>query len=282
MATRQEVHAALKATSRTFFIPIRRLPDGLQEAVAAAYLCMRAVDEIEDHPTMENHEKAQLLHTISMIFQAQTSVDEFSPQELERGMEPYRQVLPEVTLRLAEWACHAPAFIAPRIWEATASMADRMAHWAATGWRIINKSDLDRYTFSVAGAVGLLLSDISAWFDGVQLHRSPAIQMGRGLQAVNILRNRVEDRGRGVDYFPEGWGLEEMYQYARHNLVQADSYMKTLPRSAFVRVIRIPLALAFATLEVLARGGTKLSRQAVLQIVQQLDGGIEIFIQQNS
>ena len=36
----------LKDTSRTFFIPIVRLPQRLQEAVGSAYLCMRAIDEI--------------------------------------------------------------------------------------------------------------------------------------------------------------------------------------------------------------------------------------------
>ena len=77
-ATQKDVHAVLKATSRTFFIPIVRLPGGIQEAVASAYLCMRAIDEIEDHPALENLEKARLLRGISLIFQAQTSVDDFA------------------------------------------------------------------------------------------------------------------------------------------------------------------------------------------------------------
>jgi len=272
MATYREVNAALKATSRTFFIPINRLPDGIKEAVAAAYLCMRNVDEIEDHPRLSNPEKATLLRQISLFLQAQTSVEEFASQELRGELAPYRNVLPDVTLRLDEWACHAPAFIAPRIWEATAAMADRMAHWAATGWQVLTEADLDRYTFSVAGAVGILLTDLSAWFDGIQLNRTHAIQMGRGLQAVNILRNRVEDLTRGVDLFPEGWGIQEMDIYARRNLSLAETYLKTLPGSVFVRVIRVPLALAFATLDVLAYGGTKLSRGDVIRIVQQLDG----------
>ena len=34
----------LQETSRTFFLPIRQLPPGLQEAIASAYLCMRATD----------------------------------------------------------------------------------------------------------------------------------------------------------------------------------------------------------------------------------------------
>lgn len=34
----------LEETSRTFYIPIVKLPPGAQEAVASAYLCLRAID----------------------------------------------------------------------------------------------------------------------------------------------------------------------------------------------------------------------------------------------
>ena len=79
-------------------------------------------------------------------------------------------------------------------------MADRMAYWADNNWKIETESDLDRYTFGVAGAVGLLLSDLWAWYDGTKTNRTQAIGFGRGLQAVNILRNHAEDLTRGVDF----------------------------------------------------------------------------------
>lgn len=34
----------LEETSRTFYIPIVKLPPSVQEAVASAYLCLRAID----------------------------------------------------------------------------------------------------------------------------------------------------------------------------------------------------------------------------------------------
>ncbi|MGH1332669.1 MAG: phytoene/squalene synthase family protein, partial [Exiguobacterium indicum] len=42
---KKDANRVLKATSRTFYIPISRLSQDLQEAVGAAYLCMRAIDE---------------------------------------------------------------------------------------------------------------------------------------------------------------------------------------------------------------------------------------------
>ena len=194
----------LERTSRTFFIPIQQLPPGLMEAVGSAYLCLRAIDEIEDHPTLGHAEKEKLLRNISQTLQA--SAEGIQTDNLLIMTNGYREFLPEVTLQLIDWASLAPPDIAPRIWDATASMADRMADWAGSAWTISTQADLDRYTFGVAGAVGLILSDLWAWYDGTKTDRALAIGFGRGLQAVNILRNRSEDLGRGVDFYPDGLG----------------------------------------------------------------------------
>jgi len=48
-----QLHSALellKTTSRTFFIPISLLPEGLQEAVTSAYLCMRLLIKSKTTP----------------------------------------------------------------------------------------------------------------------------------------------------------------------------------------------------------------------------------------
>jgi farnesyl-diphosphate farnesyltransferase len=254
----------LKRTSRTFFIPISRLPAGLQEAVMAGYLCMRAIDEVEDHPRLDNHTKATLLRSISHVLQTNFAADDFTAV-----LDLCRQELPEVTLYISDWALLAPPSIAPRIWEATATMADRMAQWAENNWTIQTEADLDRYTFGVAGSVGLLLSDLWAWYNATPSNRIHAIGFGRGLQAINILRNHVEDAARGVEFFPTGWQAEDMQAYARRNLAMADAYTSALPPGPILDFCSIPLALAYATLEALASGDGKLNRSDVLQIVNQ-------------
>lgn len=260
----------LKETSRTFFIPISLLPYGLQEAVASAYLCMRAIDQVEDHPTLDGGTKVRLLRQISLNLQAGTEVSAVA--DFAAGLDSYSNELEEVTLRIGEWALLAPATIAPRIWDATAAMADRMAYWAEQNWQIKTEADLDRYTFSVAGAVGLMLSDLWAWYDGTETSRMEAIGFGRGLQSVNILRNHLEDKDRGVDFFPEGWTADDMQRYARRNLKMADAYTQALPKGPALLFCRIPLALATATIDALAQGREKLSRADVMAIVTPLLG----------
>ena len=258
----------LERTSRTFFIPIQRLPPGLIEAVGSAYLCLRAIDEIEDHPTLDYETKERLLRNISQTLQAST--DGINTDNLLLTTDGYHEYLPEVTLQLIDWARLAPAEIAPRIWDATASMADRMADWAGCRWTVSTQADLDRYTFGVAGAVGLILSDLWAWYDGTKTDRSLAIGFGRGLQAVNILRNHTEDLRRGVEFYPIGWDDLAMQAYARQNLVKASAYVQSLPVGPALDFCKIPLALAYATLDALALGKIKLERSEVMRVLEEI------------
>ena len=106
-----------------------------------------------------------------------------------------------------------------------------MAYWVEKNWLIRTEADLNSYTFSVAGAVGLLICDIWTWFDGSQIDRLSAIHFGRGLQSVNILRNREEDTQRGVNFFPSGWAEKQMFAYARKNIEQAKAGIGLIPQN---------------------------------------------------
>ncbi|MGG4034420.1 phytoene/squalene synthase family protein [Paenibacillus cisolokensis] len=255
----------LQKTSRTFYIPISGLVSGLREAVSSGYLCMRAIDEIEDHPELSEPLKVKLLRGVDAAFRSNNLA-----AETETLFAPYRDKLPEVTLRLHEWAALCPVSIAPTVFRYTAMMADQMADWAERQWIIRTESDLDRYTYSVAGMVGEMLSELWLWFDGTKTDRNKAIAFGRGLQAVNILRNRAEDLDRGVDFFPKGWEFKDMLQYTKRNLKIADDYIADLKQGPALKFCKIPLALAHATTKLLSAGGSKLSRDAVMKIVSQI------------
>ena len=63
-----------------------------------------------------------------------------------------------------------------------------------------------------------------------------------------------------------------MQKYARRNLALADACTKALPRGPALDFCQIPLSLADATLDVLQLGEQKLSRTAVMGIIQQVTG----------
>lgn len=200
------------------------MPRGLNEATTAAYLCMRAIDEVEDHPRLPSTVKVILLRAVSRLLQSR-----FTEADVVAVFADQAGVVPEVTLRLGEWAFLAPADIRPRILDTFSVMAERMANWVETGFAIHDEADLDRYTYAVAGTLVLMLSDLWAWHDGTRSNRTHGVGYGQALQAVNILIDRDEDTGRGVDFWPDTWTRAGMTAYARRALVLADAYLAGLP-----------------------------------------------------
>lgn len=255
----------LKDTSRTFYIPIRLLTPVLRETVASSYLCMRAIDEIEDHETLDKEVKVELLLKVHDLLDSAT----FDKSAYLDAIKPYEKDLKEVTIRIGDWLEFCPEGIRHEVMKATQEMAQGMAKWTEKDFNIKTQADLDEYTYYVAGLVGVMLSKIWEWFDGTETDRELAIGYGRGLQAVNILRNKDEDLAeRGVGFFPEDWTREDMFEYAEANLKKADEYMKDLNTRTIVLFCKIPLALAKRTLKALRRGEEKISRKEVEETVQ--------------
>ncbi len=263
----QEAMDVLKATSRTFYIPITFLKKDLKHAVAVAYLAMRAIDEIEDHQELSNDVKNTLLMEVSQLLLE----EELNREKYTTLLSPFEHELPEVTLRLPDWLSLAPNGAKKCIQHATSEMATGMAKWAKLGWSIQTREDLDDYTYYVAGLVGVMLSDLWKWHDGVETDRDLAIGYGRGLQAVNILRNQHEDMDeRGVSFIPTGWTQVELMSYANENLAMANEYIKSIHKKPILLFCRLPLAMAHKTIKAIRDGREKISRSEVEDIVQQI------------
>lgn len=120
-------------------------------------------------------------------------------------------------------------------------MADGMARWVEKDWVVKTKEDLDEYTYYVAGLVGIMLSDIWELYDGTKTDRDLAIGYGRGLQAVNMLRNQDEDADRGVRFIPDGWDRNDMFAYATANLNKADEYIESIDTKIFCCSVKFRL-----------------------------------------
>lgn len=232
----------LKQTSSTFYMPTMHLTGQLQDAVMASYLCLRAIDEIEDHPSLSAQRRGELLMEVSDLLQSQFDESDFSALLGDDDLHP-------ATRDLYAWATLCPPSIAPRVWEATAAMAARMADWLLKDRRVHTRSDLDQFCFAVSGAVGLLLSDIWAWNDGTQTNRSQALAFGRALQSVNIFKDQEEDARNGMGFLPDGWGNAEILDYAIENLHIADDYVRSFPAGEARSFCASILALSWGVVE---------------------------------
>ncbi len=262
----KEAMHVLKETSRTFYIPITFLKNDLKLSVAAAYLAMRAIDEIEDHEDLSNDVKFDLLMATSELLK-----DSFNAEAYKALLAPYVDQLPEVSLRLADWLTFCPEGSRNIVQASTSEMAFGMAKWAKAKWQVHTREDLDDYTYYVAGLVGTMLSELWAWGADIQTDRDLAIGYGRGLQAVNILRNQHEDLDeRGVSFVPDGWTRDDLFAYAEENLAKADLYMKDINKRTVLLFCRLPLALAHKTLKAMQEGREKMSRAEVEQTVEEV------------
>lgn len=264
----KEAMHVLKETSRTFYIPITFLKNDLKMSVAAAYLAMRAIDEIEDHEKLSNDVKFDLLSAISELLK-----NEFDAVAYQTLVAPYADQLPEVSLRLADWLIFCPDGSRKIVQASTSEMAYGMGKWAKANWQVHTREDLDDYTYYVAGLVGTMLSELWAWGADIQTDRDLAIGYGRGLQAVNILRNQHEDLDeRGVSFVPDGWTREDLFAYAEENLAKADLYMEAINKRTILLFCRLPLALAHKTLKAMQEGREKMTRAEVEQTVEEVQG----------
>lgn len=261
----------LKETSRTFYIPITFLKADLKHSVASAYLVLRAIDEIEDHENISNVIKSELLMQLSELFKRP-----FSEQEYLEVIAPVKEQLPEVSIRLYEWVQACPEGSRSLMMETSSEMAFGMAKWAKENWQVHTKEELDDYTYYVAGCVGVYLSKLWNWSYGQETNEELAIGFGRGLQAVNILRNQKEDREeRGVSFVPDGWSRDQLFAYADENLAKANAYIETLNERSTVLFCRLPLAFAHKSLAAMKKGEVKMSRAEVEQTVKEVQSEVD-------
>ncbi len=257
----------LKKTSRTFYIPITFLQKELKSAVASAYLIFRAIDEIEDDEKLNNDLKHDILMQVSELFN-----QPFDNEAYMQILGETKDQLPEVAVRLEEWIEACPEKAMPIVMSVANEMAIGMAKWSKVNWHIETEEDLDDYTYYVAGLVGVMLSDLWELYEGEKTDRNLAIGYGRGLQAVNILRNEDEDMDeRGVNFVPKGWNRQDLFDYANKNLAQADEYMKTLTKRSIKLFCRLPLALAHKTLKAMEQGREKMTREEVEETVKDVE-----------
>ncbi|RLV10362.1 phytoene/squalene synthase family protein [Streptomyces griseocarneus] len=254
----------LRATARTFAVLITWLPDGIRQATAAANLCLRAIDEIEDHPALEAEAKARLLTDIACALHTGTPGGAATAVIAEHAVS-----LPEVTVRLPEWIGFAPPRARPRICEETAAMAMRMAEWVRRDWQVRTEADLDSYTYAVFGSVGLLMCDLWCDHDGSRVDPNLAIDFFRGLQAVHILQVCVSDPDRRTKLLPDEWDERDLARYIETRLASGDRCVAPLPpgpaRSSYLALLAVARPTTLAALA----GRSKLGRAEAVRLMNE-------------
>ncbi len=203
----------LKKVSRSFYLTLRLLPAPVRESISLAYLLARLTDTKADGAVSDG-ERELLKREPDLIADLARSPDRTEIQDVWRTIQEGQDF-------------------------------DRV-RFGGTNAPPLTNEERDRYTYLVAGCVGEFWTRICAkrmphfsWL-GVDEMTSLGIEYGKGLQLINILRDRAADRALGRVYVAEEQvpvSLDE----ARRCLLSAEKYARALT----VRRLRIATALPF-------------------------------------
>ncbi len=261
----------LRAVSRSFFLTIRLLPQPVREPIALGYLLARASDSIADTSEAETERRVESLqqlrqgdtfpHALRALIEKQKNPDE--AELLRRLPDLLDQLEASRSRARIEW-----------VWDAIlrGQLFDLTRFVPGAG--PLGDEELDDYTFLVAGCVGEFwtrlcaetLPDFSSRPVGELVPLGVAY--GKGLQLVNILRDRSGDAAIGRIYVPDG-KFAAARERARAGLQSGLEWVSAVDNGR-VRFACVPPARI--GLETLARvevdsGPVKISRGAVRRVL---------------
>jgi len=278
------LNSLLRATSRSFYLTLRVLPETIRPQIGLAYLLARTTDTIADTEIVPLDQRLDALQKLRARILGQSSTPlNFGELAKQQGSDAEKLLLEKVEDSLAalQKISEADQKLIRDVLKIITSGQEldlqRFAKVLAHGrqQKIVSletDAQLDDYTYRVAGCVG------EFWTKMCRAHLFPqtrldekqfiadGVRFGKGLQLVNILRDLPSDLKRGCCYLPaEKWepaGLlpetllspaneQKFLPLYRKYLGEAESHLRagwnytnTIPFSQF----RIRLACAWPIL----------------------------------
>ena len=209
--------ALLRSVSRSFYLSIRFLPAKLRDPIALAYLLARATDTIADTAELEPSERMRHLETLARLIQGQgdrnaarTLIVAFARLQKNTAERTLIEQLPNCLQWLDLMATGDRADIREvlaKINEGQILDVERFGS-SATVTALMTAADLDRYTYLVAGCVGEFWTAICSRHlpefskQSGQHMKTLAVEYGKGLQLINVLRDIGADLQAGRCYLP--------------------------------------------------------------------------------
>jgi farnesyl-diphosphate farnesyltransferase len=211
----------LKGVSRSFYLTLRILPAGMRDPVGLAYLLARAADTIADTALIPPAERLDLLLALRECVNGRGDpalfADRLSREVANHQTESKEKALLE-SIR--------PAFdVLTQLDDADRTAVRGIVTTLTEGMEfdlrtfpdersgelgaLQDLSDLDRYTYLVAGCVGEFWTTMTYAHQPGVLKADPAImrcrgiRFGKALQMVNVLRDCGSDLRIGRCYLPK-------------------------------------------------------------------------------
>lgn len=208
----------LPQVSRSFFLSLRVLPQGVRQSVGLAYLFCRAADTIADTTLLPPQQRlTYLAHYRAAFGEAGPVALASLPQQLTGVQQNPAEC--ELLTRLSD--CFSllermpikdQSYIRELVLTLTQGMQMDLQTFPQENEGNIaaleTRDDLDQYTYFVAGCVGEFwtkvavahLPSLQHW--NVEVMSTCGVRFGKGLQLTNILRDIAQDVRIGRCYLP--------------------------------------------------------------------------------
>ena len=212
------LYQILPRVSRSFYLSLRVLPHNLRQPIGLAYLFCRAADTIADTSLLLRDSRLAYLNRYRAAFGAvgpsviSTLQQHLSEQQQQPAERELLSRLDECFALLAAMEQQDQHYIRELVLTLTQGMHMDLAIFPGENGGEIKaletRTDLDRYTYFVAGCVGEFWTRIiTAHLPSLQQWNMAememyAVRFGQGLQMTNILRDLAQDLRSGRCYLP--------------------------------------------------------------------------------
>jgi farnesyl-diphosphate farnesyltransferase len=206
----------LKDVSRSFYLTLRVLPKSIRSQIGLAYLLARTTDTIADTELVSIERRLELLQQFSARIAGKSEAPlDFGELARQQGLPAERVLLEKCEASLAllnGFSEMDQQMIRDVLATITSGQELDLRRFAnASAMRLIalqNETELDDYTYRVAGCVGEFWTKMcrAHVFPNKQLNDekflNDGVRFGKGLQLVNILRDLPRDLRNGRCYLP--------------------------------------------------------------------------------
>lgn len=260
-------NALLKAVSRSFYLSMVFLPKPMRRGIALGYLLARATDSVADTSTAAPQRREAVLRAMGRSLSAGEAVEGEAAllADLSGPMAGAQQKPAEAELLRRFGEClmalrALPEGEAALVRQVLATILEGQI-WDITFFRgqrrVTSDEETQHYTYSVAGCVGEFWTRLGVLTLGgdfcaperLELMVEAGVRYGRGLQLINILRDRAEDESRGRCYLcsdPVKWmGRAERY------LRDGVDYSRRLRRFSLRFASMLPALIGLKTLRLI-------------------------------
>jgi farnesyl-diphosphate farnesyltransferase len=262
----------LKNVSRSFYLSLRLLPEGMRDGASLGYLLARSSDTIADTASVSVVDRITLLDDYERS--VQNGEPFIAPDFLLTACTDAEKVLLEQAPGIFSWLQQMDAPVQELVREVLHTIISgqkldlqRFGNAsAAQHMELKDDAELLDYCYRVAGCVGEFWTKLGFYSEGPNFSREPVAVMmpwakhfGQALQLVNILRDLPEDLHTGRFYLPHTSSVsigEDMLvqhrrwlQQARHLLADGMLYSDALRGRKLRAATVLPALLAEETID---------------------------------